>query len=754
MVILRKQSSLQRLIDLMRASELQVELNEVTDKKKYDVVAALAKAALVFMLSYGAVGGFLSAYAMSYNRVTCAAAILGLSILLCLIYETGRKWFTNLCVIAIFIVYAYVAVSQFWVLNSGAYAIINQMYETAQNYLGIVGGGLYSLQVEDSYLTVTAIAIFVGVVLDILFVLRLQYKASLLRTVLLTFTLYLVPIYFERTPDLFYLFLLLSGYVTMGILQCGNVRTHISGQIKNGLLIGMAVSACMVLLFGVALPRIRYRGIVPKNVTKAASESSAMAYAQYGVMALLMNNMAGGGINAGRLSQNVTVMPDNETDLIVRFTPYSMDPVYLKAFTGLAYDGSSWSDASKQLGEREVLLTAEGRARRALYEKDEESQSRGVMEVINADPGMEYVFWPYYTDLEKTERFETEPGQGLGVRYVYYPVVSADVLPALSGAELDPAYLEVPRICRDAVEKACQDAALSGTPQQVAAQIFRYFSTEFSYTLRPGYYFGGMDYISYFLERNKKGFCTHFASAGTMLFRYMGIPARYVEGYVFTYTDVVTDGVIVEGASYEDYYDGYSPLGETALVEVEVPDAQAHAWVEIYLPERGWTVVDVTPAAILDEEETGSFWESILGGGAQTRVNGEQAEEVAGYLENALAGGAGVMGVLLALVLAFFAGRWGMARYRESKLPGRERVRLEYGRLTAPLKEREETFAVLTTPREELEWIRQWCQVDVPEKLQDDLYRIFFAPEEERDYESILRQVADIRKGIRRNRLK
>ena len=81
-----------------------------------------------------------------------------------------------------------------------------------------------------------------------------------------------------------------------------------------------------------------------------------------------------------------------------------------------------------------------------------------------------------------------------------------------------------------------------------------------------------MDYISYFLAKNKKGYCTHFASAGTMILRYMGIPARYVEGYVFSYTDMINDGTLLEDASYEEYYDGYSPLGETALMEVDIPD--------------------------------------------------------------------------------------------------------------------------------------------------------------------------------------
>ena len=47
-------------------------------------------------------------------------------------------------------------------------------------------------------------------------------------------------------------------------------------------------------------------------------------------------------------------------------------------------------------------------------------------------------------------------------------------------------------------------------------------------------------------------------------------------------------------------------MGETALVEINVTDADAHAWVEIYSKEKGWHPVEVTPAG--EVEETEDFW--------------------------------------------------------------------------------------------------------------------------------------------------
>lgn len=750
---LRENTSGKGRIRWRRRIPSQIELTSGKKKRTYDVRAALAEALLVFMVSFGAVGGFLDAYGIKYNLLPCTLGILGLCLLLSFIYETGKKWFTNLCVIGIFILYAYIAVKRFWILNSGAYAVINEMYEAAQAYLGISGAGLYNLQIDDAYLTVTAIALFVGFVIAILMVIRLQYKASLVRTVLLTFPIYLVPIYFDRTPSGFYLFLLLSGYVTLGILQCGKVKNHVAAQVRQALPVGMAVAGVMVLLFMIFLPRARFRSVIPKNALKESTEVTAVTYAQYGIMAMFMNNLAGGGISEGELSQNTMMMPDNETDLIVRFTPYDVEPTYLRAYVGVDYNGKRWSSlAESRLGD-EVLDKVED-GRKELYERDPNLQPLGVMEVFNLR-APHYNYNPYYSDAGEAQQVVGEnvaPGAAYGVRYEYYPKVNDEPVPGVGNEEISDRFLTVPVNCRNAVAKACGDAGLSGTPEEIAQQLKEYFAREYSYTLRPGYYFGGMDYVSYFLSKNKKGYCSHFASAGTLMLRYAGIPARYVEGYVFTYSDVVNDGKLIEDVPYEEYYDGYSPLGETALVELEIPDAHGHAWIEMFVQGKGWVVVEVTPAAIAgEEEETEGFWEAFLGAGGQQTAQDEQGQQaIARYVENALAGGVGILVIVISAVAAVFLGRRIRQAYRESKLSGRERVQLEYGRLTKYLKERDEGFCALTTPGEELDWMKERYGVSLPEKLREELYLTFFAPEAERDYEILRTQVTEVRKAVRK----
>lgn len=83
----------------------------------------------------------------------------------------------------------------------------------------------------------------------------------------------------------------------------------------------------------------------------------------------------------------------------------------------------------------------------------------------------------------------------------------------------------------------------------------------------------GEDPIAYFLETSRRGYCMHYASGAVMIMRELGVPARYVSGYIVPANDFMTSE------------SGY---------QASVLDERAHAWVEIYLTEIGWVPVEVT----------------------------------------------------------------------------------------------------------------------------------------------------------------
>lgn len=95
----------------------------------------------------------------------------------------------------------------------------------------------------------------------------------------------------------------------------------------------------------------------------------------------------------------------------------------------------------------------------------------------------------------------------------------------------------------------------------------------FVYSLEPQPL--GRDAVDDLLFRTREGFCGHYASAFVTLMRAANVPARVVTGYL--------------GGEW-------NPIGEF----VEVRQADAHAWAEVWLEGRGWTRID--PTAVVAPE--------------------------------------------------------------------------------------------------------------------------------------------------------
>jgi hypothetical protein len=84
-----------------------------------------------------------------------------------------------------------------------------------------------------------------------------------------------------------------------------------------------------------------------------------------------------------------------------------------------------------------------------------------------------------------------------------------------------------------------------------------------------------LDGVENFLRNTKEGYCVQFASSVALILRELGIPARYVEGYI---------GNEFTRADREDFvYGGY------------VRDYNAHAWVEVWFDGVGWITYETTP---------------------------------------------------------------------------------------------------------------------------------------------------------------
>lgn len=244
--------------------------------------------------------------------------------------------------------------------------------------------------------------------------------------------------------------------------------------------------------------------------------------------------------------------------------------------------------------------------------------------------------------------------QGEKENLVYFSILLDSLQSAEITRQVRERYLEVPDGNRDAIERFLEDADIHVNDENanVIHKVVEYLDENYTYSLNPGRTPKQSDYINYFLENNKKGFCAHFASAAVLIFRTLGIPARYCEGYAVDYSDVL-EGNLVEDEDVKEWISGTSTIGQSAVVDVEISDENAHAWCEIYLDSFGWVVVDPTPAS--DEEEDDDFLSSLSNMG-----------DVTGNMTNALGNMTLFTGnlpinyivlILLMGVLLFVAGR-------------------------------------------------------------------------------------------------
>jgi transglutaminase-like putative cysteine protease len=181
---------------------------------------------------------------------------------------------------------------------------------------------------------------------------------------------------------------------------------------------------------------------------------------------------------------------------------------------------------------------------------------------------------------------------------------------------------------------------------QAALELFH--REPFHYTLLPPPL--GASPTDEFLFETRAGFCEHYAGAFAILMRLAGVPSRVVLGYLGG-----------ERGRLGGYY--------------SVWQSDAHAWVEVAIPGRGWVRVDPT-AAVDPARIDNRGAERLLGGaGAPLRFDLGEGGALGQLLHQARLLADGMDAAWQAWVLDFsseeqrsFLDRLGLAEYREAGL--------------------------------------------------------------------------------------
>ncbi len=275
---------------------------------------------------------------------------------------------------------------------------------------------------------------------------------------------------------------------------------------------------------------------------------------------------------------------------------------YLRGVVKNVYTGRTWED---DIGTRRYLWNAPGyrEMRDAAFDADLPSTGKGSELMQNSrltvkmlSPSASSMFAPQrlrmlmvegelvpYFNLS-SEVFATRNLVAGDTWTIDAPLFTAEdaELRALVPRADDPDDPNWAAVCRDYLQLpdhldkrvydlAAQAVTGAETPYEQALALRNFLARSYAYTLDMPEQDPMMDFVSSFLLIHQEGYCTYFASAMTVMCRMVGLPARYVEGFV-----------------------AYPSAEGQALVTGK----EGHAWTEVYFRGFGWVTFDATPTSV------------------------------------------------------------------------------------------------------------------------------------------------------------
>lgn len=317
----------------------------------------------------------------------------------------------------------------------------------------------------------------------------------------------------------------------------------------------------------------------------------------------------GGGVEDGVLGETAGYSLTNMDDLLVTSTIEPKETIYLRGYVGNIYENNRWMPPSAEKFDDAVLYWhLEGNPRvyiqnlpflREMYLQNQSGQDSavGIMSVENINAGDKYTFLPYCSYIN--DYYQVSHGDGsiksqrkAKDEFSYFPLrmyietmkehsegQEENVLDRVQeeySAYVTENYLDVPEGLEALEEEYTREnISRKDSLEKKIRFVTTYLVNNYDYNIQVSKLPKGKDFITYFLSESKEGYSAHFASAAVVMFRMLGVPARYVTGYA------VPENVFSQDASGT----------YTALLQGD----NAHAWAEIYMSGIGWVPVETTP---------------------------------------------------------------------------------------------------------------------------------------------------------------
>lgn len=644
------------------------------EKDTFPFLKYFINALILFGAVFGSLDCIVSAFHIEVTVVPLMIICGVLALILSFMYVSKRA--KILTYLGLFVLIVFSITTFFVVLNSGISALRNHIMSYINEHSGLPFLREYTIYYDDEYIAMSLALCVLAVAIMILLNIVVSEKMSFRGIFYLTFPFAQCGMYFGYSVSKFAMICVITSWLLVAVVEFTNsynglTRTmiasssvkkhrHSYGFITDSQNVSKIALVWLVVLFMISaitftiLPTDSFEVNLPTNKIKDRTERVVKNYLAYGLSS--MWSMDKTASEPGSLSNVSEIAFDGRTDLEVTLVNYRQDRIYIRSYVGYNYDGNKlqWvNPEGVNSAEKQYKLTPD--LLKYDYEHNQlisKSWHRIDIEVKDIDLAEKPIYIPYYSypQGDNTEYITSGEVKNKEVIYkpeaVSYDVYTLDVkqedysqlidsiddealkaeytetLEAIKNDAYDNA-LEVPENNIKAIENFCTTYNIKATDEDVIGEVISALENNFEYTLRPGKVPYGEDYVNYFLNANLKGYCQHFATAATLIFRYLGVPARYAEGYAIDRGDFYTGEDIYKQNLLDWIITPYT--SDLMPVKISVPDSSGHAWVEVFEDGIGWVTVEATVAPSADGGN--NLLQNLFGRGNNFGINGNALAE-------------------------------------------------------------------------------------------------------------------------------
>lgn len=568
-------------------------------ENKFKISDFIGKSLIISLGIIATVCGFIDMFNIPASKVAVSIFTICITFLL---MTTSRARHKHIAMIGIFITVILLILINWNGIKCGIYFIANRIIDAYNYYAGITESDMFIIDFgkpiffSSTKQSVTFTLCMIIIEYAYILVTASIYKVFSSIHILLSVGITFVGLFLGLFPGTIWTILMIAYYI-LCVMYGRNRHIYIRRMIF------MTGIITVVTLFTLIIARpknydenkyLKYREMLENiaqkfNLDISSDTESASSDGK--------SSMAYGGINGGRLG-NVDEVKNTGLEMLRVNMAQTDNNIYLKGFVGNEYDRNKWTEINTDNLKGLVDITGimGGRSNSLVTDYDYieefyEGKPADKFEIRYLKDQRKYRYMPYYvnqyySDNEKEMRLSTDYSIGNEVFNVYdisldeaINMIKDDEISLEEFSEFTNISCGISDEVAEVLAKEMMDSPVyDGTAASLIdciKYVQKYLSANAIYTLSPGALDKGDDFIVDFLTVKKAGYCTSFASAGVMMFRYMGIPARYVEGYVITSSD--------------------QTRLDNGEVQAIVKDESAHAWPEIYIAGLGFVPVEVTP---------------------------------------------------------------------------------------------------------------------------------------------------------------